>query len=109
MASILWRIMVVTHRYLGVAIGLLMLVWFVSGMVMMYVQFPRVTEAERLRVVPMIPWQTCCNFAEGVLGDGQQVLRAQVENQLGVPVLRLRRVGQLDSVVDLAQGTRMAV
>src|SRR5262249_17409746 len=91
MASILWRTMVITHRYIGVAIGLLMLVWFVSGIVMMYVQFPRVSEAERLRLVPMIPWQMCCHFAEGTLTDQQPVQRAQVENHLGVPVIRLRR------------------
>src|SRR4029077_8550388 len=109
MGSILWRTMVITHRYLGVAIGLLMLVWFVSGIVMMYVQFPRVSEAERLRLVPMIPWQMCCHFAEGTLSDQQPVQRAQVENHLGVPVIRLRRQGQLDSVIDLAQGTRVTI
>jgi uncharacterized iron-regulated membrane protein len=109
MGSVLWRAMVVTHRYLGVAIGLLMLVWFVSGIVMMYVPFPRISEAERLRVAPPISWQACCRFGEGALGDEQQVLRAQVENHLGVPALRLRRPGQLDAVVDLALGARMPI
>jgi hypothetical protein len=37
MASFLWRALVAVHRYLGVALGLLMLMWFASGIVMMYV------------------------------------------------------------------------
>ena len=51
MANGLWRALVVLHRYLGVAVGFLMAVWFVSGIVMMYVGFPRLTESERLRAL----------------------------------------------------------
>jgi hypothetical protein len=36
MASFLWRALVAVHRYLGIAVGLVMLVWFCSGIVMMY-------------------------------------------------------------------------
>ena len=39
MTSFLWRATVITHRYLGVAVGLLMLAWFASGIVMMYVAY----------------------------------------------------------------------
>jgi uncharacterized iron-regulated membrane protein len=56
MANGLWRALVILHRYLGIAIGLLMAVWFVSGIVMMYVGFPRLTEAERVRALAPIPW-----------------------------------------------------
>jgi hypothetical protein len=37
----LWRTLIVTHRYFGIAVGLLMATWFVSGIVMMYVGFPQ--------------------------------------------------------------------
>jgi hypothetical protein len=37
MAGFLWRTLVILHRYLGIAVGLLMLIWFLSGIVMMYV------------------------------------------------------------------------
>ena len=30
-----WRTLVVLHRYLGVTVGILMLIWFASGIVMM--------------------------------------------------------------------------
>jgi len=47
MAGILWRAMVILHRYLGIAIGLLMAMWFVSGIVMMYVPYSRILDKLR--------------------------------------------------------------
>ena len=108
MAVGLWRALVVLHRYLGIAVGLLMALWFVSGIVMMYVGFPRLTEAERLRAVSPVPWQACCRFGD-LLPDDQPILRAQVENHLGEPALRLRRIGARDGLVDLARGTFVTV
>ncbi len=40
------------HRWLGIAACLFFALWFVSGMVMMYVGYPKLTEAERLRHLP---------------------------------------------------------
>jgi uncharacterized iron-regulated membrane protein len=117
MANALWRALVALHRYLGVAVGLLMAMWFFSGIVMMYVGFPRLSEAERLRVQSPIPWQACCQFGEGLVHDDQLIIRAQVEDQVedhvedhvGVAALRLRRAGERDSLFDLARGTFVAV
>src|SRR5262249_5461350 len=109
MAHGLWRALVVLHRYLGVAVGLLMALWFVSGIVMMYVGFPRLTEAERLHLKSPVPWQACCQFGDVLLPDDQPILRAQVEHHLGEPALRLRRIGARDALVDLARGTFVAV
>jgi len=36
------------HRWLGIASGLLVLLWFGSGIVMMYVPYPALTEPERM-------------------------------------------------------------
>jgi uncharacterized iron-regulated membrane protein len=36
------------HRWLGIGAGLLVLCWFVSGLVMIYVPFPKLTAEERL-------------------------------------------------------------
>jgi hypothetical protein len=41
------RINYLTHRWIGVALGMLMFVWFLSGIVMMYYPFPVLTESER--------------------------------------------------------------
>lgn len=36
------------HRWLGLLLGLLVLSWFISGLVMMYVPYPSLTQSERL-------------------------------------------------------------
>jgi hypothetical protein len=41
------RLNYLTHRWIGIALGLLMLAWFVSGVVMMYYPYPVLTESER--------------------------------------------------------------
>ena len=91
MAGFLWRTLVILHRYLGIAVGLLMLTWFLSGIVMMYVGFPQPLGAERVLSLPNINWQACCHVADGALPDGQPIARAEIEMLLGVPVLRLPR------------------
>jgi len=105
-ASVVWRTTVVVHRYLGVAVGLLMLMWFGSGIVMMYVKFPEISERERMAALAPIQWQSCCRIEERI-SDDDQVIRAQIETVLGTPALRLRRPGQPDLLVDLAQGSAM--
>jgi hypothetical protein len=104
-ASGLWRATVVTHRYLGVAVGILMVMWFVSGIVMMYVGFPRVTENDRMRTLLPIAWQACCAFGDHLFPDNEQILRAQVENLAKAPVMRIRRIGSPDASVNLAKGS----
>lgn len=44
------------HRWLGIAACLLFLIWFVSGLVMVYVPFPALTEQERIAGLPEIDW-----------------------------------------------------
>jgi hypothetical protein len=107
MANGMWRAMVILHRYFGIAIGLLMVMWFVSGIVMLYVPYSRVQEAERLHTQPPIPWKSCCNY--GSMIDDAQITRAQVENHLGAPALRLRVPGQSDFLFDLAHGARIPI
>jgi uncharacterized iron-regulated membrane protein len=104
MKSLLWHFLVAFHRYLGIAVGILMLLWFASGIVMMYVGFPRLTEQDRVRSLSPIPWQACCRVADGLIADDQQFYRVQVESLLGVPVLRLRRPPRPDAVIDAAEG-----
>jgi len=99
-----WRALIIIHRYLGIAVGLLMVMWFGSGVVMMYVGYPRASEAERIRTLTPIAWQACCHLARVPFRDDQQFTGVQVENVLGVPVLRLRRSPLPDELIDLAQG-----
>jgi hypothetical protein len=48
------RLIVYSHRWLGIAGSLLFVVWFVSGIVMMYARMPRLTPEERLMRAPAL-------------------------------------------------------
>ncbi len=52
MGARLKRWLFLVHRWLGIGICLLFAMWFVSGMVMMYVGYPKLTEEERLQHLP---------------------------------------------------------
>lgn len=87
----------VTHRYVGLVMGLLMLLWFASGMVMLFVHWPEVSAEERAAGLAPIAWGQCCRF-----GDAQEVRQvsgATVEDLAGRPVLRFD-----GEVLDLATG-----
>ncbi|MBM3778368.1 MAG: hypothetical protein FJW23_09045 [Acidimicrobiia bacterium] len=53
-AALLRRTLVVVHRWLGVALSLVFLLWFLSGIVMMYWTFPEVGAADRLARAPVL-------------------------------------------------------
>ena len=75
------------HRYVGIAIGLLMLVWLLSGVVMLFARWPEVDEARRVEALPPIPWTGCCTFPD--LRPETGLDSAAVEGLAGTPVLRL--------------------
>jgi uncharacterized iron-regulated membrane protein len=107
--NLIWQTLVVLHRYLGVAVGLLMVMWFVSGIVMMYVGLPRVTDEERARTLEPISWQACCRFPPRLAPDNAQLFGAQVENVAGATVMRVRPAGRAGFVLDLEQGAVVRV
>lgn len=68
------------HRWLGIGLCLLMALWFVSGMVMLYVGYPKLTPAEHLTHLPELPARDCCIdlaqvFAASGRDDAPQSLR----------------------------------
>ena len=48
------RWLYLTHRWLGIVLCLFFAMWFVSGVVMMYVGYPKLTPAERLARLPAL-------------------------------------------------------
>lgn len=50
------RWLYIGHRWIGIVTCLLFAMWFISGVVMMYVAFPRLTEPERLSALPALDW-----------------------------------------------------
>jgi hypothetical protein len=104
MARMMWRAAVITHRYLGVAVGLLMLMWFGSGIVMMYVAYPEISAKERVGMLSPISWQACCAFSQQKIPDDRPIQAAQIENLLGAPVLRVKPEAQPVMLADLQKG-----
>jgi hypothetical protein len=103
-----WCACVIAHRYLGVAMSVPMMVWFLSGIVMMYVSYPHLGEDERVRTLMPIDWQACCRFDAGV-SDDAQIMSAQLENIARTPALRLHLAGRPTILVDLAQGLAVPI
>jgi len=80
-----------------------MAVWCLSGVVMMYVPYPRLTDEQRIAALPPVEWQGCCRFGEGIADDaGVPVF--QVEMLGGRPVLRGAFAGAGRKVIDLRSG-----
>ncbi len=48
------------HRWLGVVLCLFMAMWFFSGVVMMYVGYPKLTDSQRLAKLPELACATSC-------------------------------------------------
>lgn len=114
----MFRAIVLTHRYVGIAVGLLMAVWCLSGVVMMYVPYPRLTEEQRVGGLQPIEWNGCCVFggaraepAEAAaagqprIADDARVSAFQLEMLGDRPVLRATLAEGARRVVDLRTGT----
>ena len=101
------RWLVVTHRYLGVVLGALMLLWCLSGAVMLFVPYPGVAPDERLAHLPRIDWSHCC-VIEGAAAPDARVAAAAIEQLAGAPVLRLRPAEGGSRIIDLSHGHPVA-
>ena len=62
---------VLLHRWLGIAFCLMFAMWFASGMVMHFVPFPSLTEAERLAgLAPLADGASSIPVADAVAASG---------------------------------------
>jgi len=52
--ALLKRLLIFVHRWIGVALSIVFLLWFASGIVMMYWTFPAVTADDRIERLPII-------------------------------------------------------
>ena len=82
------RAAVFVHRWLGVALCLLFLLWFPSGIVMMYWDFPSVTSADRLQRSPALDPSQIKVPPGAVIGPGVELRQLRVNTYDGRPVYR---------------------
>jgi hypothetical protein len=87
------RSAIVVHRWLGVALCLLFLLWFPSGIGVMYWDFPSVSPADRLaRSLALDPAKVALSPAQASARLGAQMSRVEVRLNIfdGRPVYRFR-------------------
>jgi hypothetical protein len=101
------RWLILIHRYLGIAIGILMAAWCLSGIVMMYVGYPQLTRMDRLHALHSLELLDCCASLDRTLADDAQLLSFQLEMLAGRPVLRVRPAAGAASLIDLRTGRRI--
>jgi hypothetical protein len=100
------RTLIVVHRWMGVSLCLLFLSWFASGIVLMYWEYPVVSEADRLSRAPVLD-------AAGIRLSPQEAY-AQLQTDLqpdhvklatfdGRPAYRFR-FGDAESIVSAVDG-----
>jgi hypothetical protein len=95
------RLILLLHRYLGIAVGALMVMWCLSGIVMMYVSYPALDESVRLKHLQPIAWRDCCKIADALRAD-LSLKRLWIEMLNGRPVLYS---GAESRPIDLSTGT----
>lgn len=104
------RYLYLWHRWLGIGLCLLMVLWFVSGLVMLYVGYPKLTQREHLAQLPALSAQGCCvPLAQALAATG--ALRAPGSVRLttvaGQPRYLLR-YGRQVLAVDALGGERVS-
>jgi hypothetical protein len=110
-AALLKRTLIFVHRWMGVALSVIFLLWFVSGIVMMYWTYPSVTTADRLQREPVLDpsrIKLSASEAAAVLGDANPG-QAQLTSFDDRPVYRFggggRRGGRGGGMVFADDGT----
>jgi hypothetical protein len=92
------------HRYLGIGVGVLMVMWCLSGVVMMYVSYPALTESARLKALEPIAWNGCCRISEVPRITLKAAGGSTIEMLAGQPVLFLG-ASQDERPIDLLTGS----
>jgi hypothetical protein len=85
------RSAILVHRWLGVALCLVFMLWFSSGIGMMYWEFPEVTAADRLERAPALKSaaiQLSPREAFAALGTSAAPARVRLNTFDGRPVYR---------------------
>lgn len=87
------RLVFLVHRWTGVAVCVLMALWVVSGVVMLFVGYPKLLPAERLAQLPPLPSAGCCVPVEAALRHSlapESVQQITLTTIAGRPSYRLK-------------------
>lgn len=108
--KILKRWLYVGHRWLGIVTCLLFAIWFVSGLVMMYVGFPALSDAERRAGLQPLHWdEVQVGPSEALTAAGQSRFPRDFRLQMlgAEPVYRITAWAGSRAVVSAREGHRI--
>ena len=101
------RLVFLVHRWTGVASCVLMALWLVSGVVMLFVGYPKLLPAERLGALPALTSPSCCVPVQQALRHSrspQEVEQITLTGIAGRPSYRLKEASGALVVVDATTG-----
>nr|WP_314539299.1 PepSY domain-containing protein [uncultured Massilia sp.] len=93
------------HRWTGVAMCVLMVLWFASGMVMLFAGYPKLTPWERLGGLPPLAARACC-VDPAVLPGVQDAQRLVLTSIRGTPHYVVTGQGGAIASFDAATGRK---
>ena len=103
----MFRWLIIGHRWLGIATCVLFALWFLSGLVMMYVAFPSLTSSERLALQQRLDWSRVAITPERVmqaLAVGEFPRELRLEMMSGEPVYQVQPTGAPRVAVSAVDG-----
>ena len=85
------KALIFLHKWLGIALALFFIMWFASGVVLYFVPFPSLTQAERLGALPplRLPAGCCLTAEQAAHRAGLGFTEARLGMHGDVPVWRL--------------------
>jgi len=104
------RYLFLWHRWLGIVLCLFMAMWFVSGVVMMYVGYPKLTPREHLAHLPPLALVGCCiDLAQAQASAGydhppNSIRLTSLRNE---PYFVLGYAGAADAIIHARSGERV--
>lgn len=105
------RMVYLVHRWTGVAACVLMALWFVSGVVMLFVGYPKLMPLERLHNLPTLQAGACCIPVEQALRKAakpEAVQEIVLTSIMGKPHYRLRQGNGRYLTIDAITGETAA-
>ncbi|MCP5356803.1 MAG: PepSY domain-containing protein [Pseudomonadales bacterium] len=115
------RLLFLLHRYLGIAVGFVLLLWCLSGFVMLYMPFPEMDARSSAIVAPPLNLGECCAFPDNpglsavpftfarmeMLDDRTPVLRAGLPQAAALKI-DLRKGREFDDLAALGSDVDIA-
>ena len=102
----LTKLMQWIHKVLGTLLSILFLVWFLSGLVMIYHSFPQVNPYDRLKKMDPLSPEGLPSIESVIarLPEGETIRRITLDSYLGVPCFHIQgKQGSYDLPADSGQ------